>query len=216
MRKWIIAAFMIRGTRRLCEHRHRGCRPGRGQGRAAATAPASRRPAPRPSGTTTARDRRRQRRRRRAGAAAPPGQPRSRIRRTSCRSAASTSTSTSSRSRTSTSRSSRRTPSTCRPTAARARSLQGNTDERGTREYNIALGQKRADAVKNLMLLLGATEIQIETVSFGKEKPRREGHDEAVVGREPPRRHRLRRRIGDRAGRRRGASRIEERREAAV
>ncbi len=58
--------------------------------------------------------------------------------------------------------------------------LQGNTDERGTREYNIALGQKRADAVKNLMLLLGATEIQIETVSFGKEKPRREGHDEAA------------------------------------
>jgi peptidoglycan-associated lipoprotein len=57
--------------------------------------------------------------------------------------------------------------------------LQGNTDERGTREYNIALGQKRADAVKKLMQLLGATEIQIETVSFGKEKPRREGHDEA-------------------------------------
>ena len=58
--------------------------------------------------------------------------------------------------------------------------IQGNTDERGTREYNIALGQKRADAVKNLMLLLGATEIQIETVSFGKAKPRREGHDEAA------------------------------------
>jgi len=57
--------------------------------------------------------------------------------------------------------------------------IQGNTDERGTREYNIALGQKRADAVKNLMLLLGATEIQIETVSFGKEKPRREGRDES-------------------------------------
>jgi peptidoglycan-associated lipoprotein len=57
--------------------------------------------------------------------------------------------------------------------------IQGNTDERGTREYNIALGQKRADAVKNLMLLLGATEIQIETVSFGKEKPRRESHDES-------------------------------------
>ena len=56
--------------------------------------------------------------------------------------------------------------------------LQGNTDERGTREYNIALGQKRADAVKNMMLLYGATEVQIETVSFGKEKPRREGHDE--------------------------------------
>ena len=57
--------------------------------------------------------------------------------------------------------------------------LQGNTDERGTREYNIALGQRRADAVKKLMLLLGATEVQIETVSFGKEKPRREGHDES-------------------------------------
>ena len=57
--------------------------------------------------------------------------------------------------------------------------IQGNTDERGTREYNIALGQKRADAVKKLMVLLGASEVQIETVSFGKEKPRREGHDEA-------------------------------------
>ncbi len=57
--------------------------------------------------------------------------------------------------------------------------LQGNTDERGTREYNIALGQRRADAVKQLMVLLGATDAQIETVSFGKEKPRREGHDEA-------------------------------------
>jgi len=57
--------------------------------------------------------------------------------------------------------------------------LQGNTDERGTREYNIALGQRRADAVKKTMILLGASEAQIETVSFGKEKPRREGHDEA-------------------------------------
>jgi peptidoglycan-associated lipoprotein len=57
--------------------------------------------------------------------------------------------------------------------------LQGNTDERGTREYNIALGQRRADAVKKLMILLGASEVQIETVSFGKEKPRREGHDES-------------------------------------
>ena len=57
--------------------------------------------------------------------------------------------------------------------------LQGNTDERGTREYNIALGQKRSDAVKKLMMLLGANEIQIETVSFGKEKPRREGHDDS-------------------------------------
>jgi peptidoglycan-associated lipoprotein len=57
--------------------------------------------------------------------------------------------------------------------------LQGHTDERGSREYNIALGQKRADAVKKLMQLLGATEMQIETVSFGKEKPKTDGHDES-------------------------------------
>ena len=57
--------------------------------------------------------------------------------------------------------------------------IQGSTDERGSREYNIALGQRRADALKKMLLLYGATEIQIETVSFGKEKPRRDGHDEA-------------------------------------
>jgi peptidoglycan-associated lipoprotein len=56
--------------------------------------------------------------------------------------------------------------------------IQGNTDERGSREYNIALGQRRADAVKKMMMLLGATDSQIETVSFGKEKPRNPGHDE--------------------------------------
>ncbi len=56
--------------------------------------------------------------------------------------------------------------------------LQGNTDERGSREYNIALGQKRADAVKRVMTLMGVPDVVIETVSFGKEKPRREGHDE--------------------------------------
>lgn len=58
--------------------------------------------------------------------------------------------------------------------------LQGNTDERGSREYNIALGQRRADAVKQMMLLLGAQEPQLESVSFGKEKPRNPGHDEAA------------------------------------
>lgn len=58
--------------------------------------------------------------------------------------------------------------------------VQGNTDERGSREYNIALAQKRADSVKRMMMLLGATESQIETVSFGKEKPRNPGHDEAA------------------------------------
>ncbi len=50
--------------------------------------------------------------------------------------------------------------------------LQGNTDERGSREYNLALGQKRADAVKQVLLLLGVSEAQIESVSLGKEKPR--------------------------------------------
>jgi peptidoglycan-associated lipoprotein len=53
--------------------------------------------------------------------------------------------------------------------------IQGNCDERGSREYNIALGQRRADAVKRMMLLDGATDQQIETVSFGKEKPRNSG-----------------------------------------
>jgi peptidoglycan-associated lipoprotein len=58
--------------------------------------------------------------------------------------------------------------------------VPGNTDERGSREYNIALGQKRADSVKRMMTLLGATESQIETVSFGKEKPKNPGHDESA------------------------------------
>jgi peptidoglycan-associated lipoprotein len=58
--------------------------------------------------------------------------------------------------------------------------IQGNCDERGSREYNIALGQRRADAVKRMMLLDGATDSQIETVSFGKEKPRNQGHDEGA------------------------------------
>jgi len=57
--------------------------------------------------------------------------------------------------------------------------VQGNTDERGSREYNIALGQKRADAVKRMLTLLGAQESQVESVSFGKEKPRAQGHDES-------------------------------------
>jgi peptidoglycan-associated lipoprotein len=56
--------------------------------------------------------------------------------------------------------------------------IQGNTDERGSREYNLALGQKRADAVKQMMTLLGAPSAQIETVSFGEEKPRAQGATE--------------------------------------
>jgi peptidoglycan-associated lipoprotein len=58
--------------------------------------------------------------------------------------------------------------------------IQGHADERGSREYNIALGQKRSEAVKRMMVLLGATEIQIETVSFGEEKPRNPSHDEGA------------------------------------
>ncbi|HEV7820036.1 MAG TPA: peptidoglycan-associated lipoprotein Pal [Burkholderiales bacterium] len=58
--------------------------------------------------------------------------------------------------------------------------IEGNTDERGSREYNIALGQKRADSVRQMMVLLGVKEDQIETISFGEEKPRNQGHDEAA------------------------------------
>lgn len=53
--------------------------------------------------------------------------------------------------------------------------LQGNTDERGSREYNLALGQRRADSVKNMMRLSGAQNAQIEAVSLGEEKPRGQG-----------------------------------------
>jgi len=58
--------------------------------------------------------------------------------------------------------------------------IEGNTDERGSREYNLALGQRRADSVRQMMMLLGARSVQIETVSFGEEKPRAAGHDEAA------------------------------------
>jgi peptidoglycan-associated lipoprotein len=64
-------------------------------------------------------------------------------------------------------------------TPARKVLIQGNCDERGSREYNLALGQKRADAMKRSMLLLGAKEAQIESVSLGEEKPRAMGKDEA-------------------------------------
>ena len=58
--------------------------------------------------------------------------------------------------------------------------VEGHTDERGGREYNLALGQKRAEAVVKSLTLLGATESQVEAVSFGKERPANEGHDEAA------------------------------------
>ncbi len=58
--------------------------------------------------------------------------------------------------------------------------LQGHTDERGSREYNLALGQRRAESVQRGMVLLGVAEAQIEAVSLGEEKPVAEGHNEAA------------------------------------
>ena len=63
---------------------------------------------------------------------------------------------------------------------ARKLMIEGHTDERGGREYNLALGQKRAEAVAKSLVLLGATDAQVEAVSFGKERPSDEGHDEAA------------------------------------
>ena len=56
--------------------------------------------------------------------------------------------------------------------------IEGNTDERGSREYNLALGQKRAEAVKSRLQLLGATDAQMEAVSFGEERPKATGGTE--------------------------------------
>ena len=59
--------------------------------------------------------------------------------------------------------------------------VEGNTDERGGREYNLALGQKRADAVRRALATLGVSDSQVESVSFGEEKPRSTGTDEASL-----------------------------------
>jgi peptidoglycan-associated lipoprotein len=56
--------------------------------------------------------------------------------------------------------------------------IQGNADERGSREYNVGLGQRRSDSLKKMLTLLGAREDQIESVSLGEEKPVCAGHDE--------------------------------------
>ncbi|MBI1424386.1 MAG: peptidoglycan-associated lipoprotein Pal [Gammaproteobacteria bacterium] len=58
--------------------------------------------------------------------------------------------------------------------------LEGHTDERGTREYNIALGERRAKAVSQLMQLQGVAKSQIDVVSFGEERPVALGHDESA------------------------------------
>ena len=60
-------------------------------------------------------------------------------------------------------------------------SIEGHTDERGGREYNLALGQKRSEAVRKALGLLGVSEAQMEAVSFGKEKPAVAGNSEAAM-----------------------------------
>ena len=64
---------------------------------------------------------------------------------------------------------------------ARKVAIEGHTDERGGREYNLALGQKRAEAVRRALSLLGVGESQVEAVSFGKEKPAVQGNDENAM-----------------------------------
>lgn len=64
---------------------------------------------------------------------------------------------------------------------SRKMAIEGHTDERGGREYNLALGQKRAEAVRRALGLLGVTDSQVEAVSFGKEKPAVSGSDEASM-----------------------------------
>lgn len=59
-------------------------------------------------------------------------------------------------------------------------SIEGHTDERGGREYNLALGQKRSEAVRRALNLLGISDNQVEAVSFGKEKPAAQGSGESV------------------------------------
>lgn len=60
--------------------------------------------------------------------------------------------------------------------------LEGHADERGSREYNLALGERRALTVRRQLVLLGATAGQIRTVSYGEERPVAEGHDEQSYG----------------------------------
>ncbi len=58
--------------------------------------------------------------------------------------------------------------------------LEGHADERGSREYNMALGQRRADAVRKATAVLGVGNERVETISFGEDKPKSSGHDEAA------------------------------------
>ncbi len=58
--------------------------------------------------------------------------------------------------------------------------IEGNCDERGSREYNLALGQRRAESVKKIMTVLGVQDGRVETISYGEEKPVAQGHDESA------------------------------------
>lgn len=58
--------------------------------------------------------------------------------------------------------------------------VEGHCDERGTREYNLALGERRAAATKNYLVSLGVPAAKINTISYGKERPAVDGHDEAA------------------------------------
>lgn len=64
---------------------------------------------------------------------------------------------------------------------SRSAALEGHTDQRGGREYNLALGQRRAEAVKRALVLLGVNDAQLEAVSFGKEKPADPGTSEDAM-----------------------------------
>ena len=64
--------------------------------------------------------------------------------------------------------------------SARKVMLEGHTDDRGGREYNLALGQKRAEAVRRSLGLLGVSDAQVEAVSYGKEKPAVQGNNESA------------------------------------
>ena len=70
--------------------------------------------------------------------------------------------------------------------------LEGHADERGSREYNIGLGERRAQAVKQALLLQGAGASQLTTVSYGEERPGGDRQRRGILGAESPRRNRLR------------------------
>jgi peptidoglycan-associated lipoprotein len=61
--------------------------------------------------------------------------------------------------------------------------IEGHADERGTREYNLALGERRSDAIRTFLMSAGVSQRQIEMVSYGEERPEDPGHDEAAWSR---------------------------------